>query len=673
MIRKYSFGHPIETGAVVQDLHCEKDKPRTGKIRIDEKGFTYIRPLEKETAIYGLGETVRGINKRGWQYVSENEDQSFHMEDVRSLYSAHNFILLSDSEPLGLFFDYSGRISFDTGYTRADRLIVSCEHADLCLYEITGESLREICRTFRKMTGRSYIAPKWALGYGQSRWGYEREEDFRKVVDGYRKNHIPLDAVYMDIDYMKAYKDFTIDQEKFPDFKRFVSEMKEKKIHLVPIIDAGIKQEEGYDVCEEGLEMRYFCTDREGRPFDTACWPGLTYHPDFLNAKTREWFGNKYRILTDLGIDGFWNDMNEPSVFYTKRTMEEVRKKMRKFLSKPAKETAFFELAGLTEEFSSPEIYKDFYHDMDGTRICHDRVHNLYGYMMTRAAGEAFEKISPDKRILIFSRSSYIGMHRYGGIWQGDNKSWWSHLLLNIQMTASLNMCGFLYTGADLGGFGSDTGRDLLLRWLAFGVFTPLMRNHSAFNTRNQECYNFENPEDFAHVIGVRYRLLPYLYSEYVKAALKDDMYFRPLAFDYPMDRMACGIEDQLMLGEGLMVTPIYTQNADGRYVYLPEEMLFVKFIPSGEIETKRMEKGIHYIHVELNEVPLFIRKNHFLPLAAAAECVDDLDEEDLTLLGWITEKSEYLLYHDDGYTRDYETPDHYRILTMDTEDAGGI
>lgn len=270
MIRKYSFGHPIETGAVVQDLHCEKDKPRTGKIRIDEKGFTYIRPLEKETAIYGLGETVRGINKRGWQYVSENEDQSFHMEDVRSLYSAHNFILLSDSEPLGLFFDYSGRISFDTGYTRADRLIVSCEHADLCLYEITGESLREICRTFRKMTGRSYIAPKWALGYGQSRWGYEREEDFRKVVDGYRKNHIPLDAVYMDIDYMEAYKDFTIDQEKFPDFKRFVSEMKEKKIHLVPIIDAGIKQEEGYDVCEEGLEMGYFCTDREGRPFDTA-------------------------------------------------------------------------------------------------------------------------------------------------------------------------------------------------------------------------------------------------------------------------------------------------------------------------------------------------------------------------------------------------------------------
>ena len=666
MIRKYRFGVPVETEAVVQDLPCRKEMPESGRVLTDEEGFTYIRALEKETAIYGLGETVRGINKRGWVYVSENEDRSFHLEDARSLYSAHNFLLLSGPEPLGLFFDYPGRISFDAGFTKKDILTVSCDHADLYLYEITGESLKEICRTFRKMTGRSYIAPKWAMGFGQSRWGYKNEKDFRQVVKGYRENHIPLDAVYMDIDYMDAYKDFTVDQEKFPDLGSFVSEMKDQKVHLVPIIDAGIKQEEGYDVCMEGLEKGFFCTDREGKPFDTACWPGLTYHPDFLNAKAREWFGNKYRVLMDLGIDGFWNDMNEPSIFFTKRTMEEARKKMREFLAKPAGDTPFFELAELAGQLSSSEVHKDFYHDMNGTRIRHDRVHNLYGYMMTRAAGEAFERISPDRRILIFSRSSYIGMHRYGGIWQGDNKSWWSHLLLNIQMTASLNMCGFLYTGADLGGFGSDTGRDLLLRWLAFGVFTPLMRNHSAIHTRDQECYQFEDPEDFAHVIGVRYRLLPYLYSEYVKAALNDEMYFRPLAFDYPDDPMACDVEDQLMLGEGLMAAPVYVQNAAGRYVYLPEDMLFVKFLPSGEMETQRMEKGVHYIHVELNEVPLFIRKDHFLPLAEAAECVEDLDEDNLTMLGWITKKTEYLLYHDDGYTRNLDVPEHYRLLSME-------
>ena len=157
---------------------------------------------------------------------------------------------------------------------------------------------------------------------------------------------------------------------------------------------------------------------------------------------------------------------------------------------------------------------------MNGEKIRHDRVHNLFGYNMTRAAGEAFERLEPDKRILMFSRSSYVGMHRYGGIWQGDNKSWWSHILLNLKMMPSLNMCGFLYTGADLGGFGADTTEDLVLRWLELGIFTPLMRNHSAMGTRVQEAYRFEKIDGFRHIIGMRYKLLPYLYSEYMKAVL---------------------------------------------------------------------------------------------------------------------------------------------------------
>lgn len=217
---------------------------------------------------------------------------------------------------------------------------------------------------------------------------------------------------------------------------------------------------------------------------------------------------------------------------------------------------------------------------------------------MTRSAGEAFERISPDKRILMFSRSSYIGMHRYGGIWTGDNCSWWSHILLNLKMMPSLNMCGFLYTGADLGGFGANTTRDLLLRWLALGVFTPLMRNHAALGTREQEPYQFEHIEDFRNVIGVRYRLVPYLYSEYMKAALNDDMYFKPLAFVYPDDKLARNTEDQLMIGNEIMIAPVYTQNAIGRYVYLPEEMMFVKFLGNGNMFQEILPKGIHYVEV---------------------------------------------------------------------------
>ncbi len=313
---------------------------------------------------------------------------------------------------------------------------------------------------------------------------------------------------------------------------------------------------------------------------------------------------------------------------------------------------------------NSHEDYQRFYHNVNGEMIRHDKVHNLFGFNMTRAAGEAFERIDPDRRFLMFSRSSYVGMHRYGGIWTGDNKSWWSHILLNLKMMPSLNMCGFLYTGADLGGFGADTTRELLLRFLALGVFTPLMRNHSALGTREQECYQFENTEDFRHVIGVRYRLIPYIYSEYMKAALSDDLYFKPLAFVYPDDKMACRIEDQLMIGNEVMIAPVYEQNARGRYVYLPEEMKFVKFLPDGSISEEILLQGVHYVDIALNEVPLFIRKGHCIPLAEPAECVDVIDTQSLTMVGY--QGSEYVLYDDDGIHKDYENEENYKTLNME-------
>ena len=628
--------------------------------------------MDKDDIVYGLGEANRGINKRGYCYVSNCSDDPNHTEDKRSLYAAHNFIVISGKETFGLFFDYPSTLTFDIGYTRMDTLTVSCENADLNLYVIDGESPYDIVKQFRHIIGRSYIPPKFAFGFGQSRWGYKTKEDFRKVAAGYRENHIPLDMIYMDIDYMDSYKDFTLNEEFSDDFPGFVQEMKDQHIRLVPIIDAGVKIEDGYDVYEEGVENRYFCQREDGSDFVAAVWPGDTHLPDMLNADARKWFGGKYRFLTDQGIEGFWNDMNEPAIFYSREGLAEAKEMAREFAEGENEnwdgssgEGESIGVSQLGDKLSglanSPEDYRRFYHNFNGQKIRHDKVHNLYGYNMTRAAGEAFDRIDPDRRFLMFSRSSYIGMHRYGGIWTGDNKSWWSHILLNLKMMPSLNMCGFLYTGADLGGFGADTTRELLLRFLALGVFTPLMRNHSALGTREQECYQFEDMEDFRHVIGVRYRLLPYLYSEYMKAALNDDMYFKPLAFVYPDDRMASRIEDQLMLGNEIMIAPVYEQNGKGRYVYLPEEMKFVKFLPDGTISEKVLEAGIHYVDIALNEVPLFIRSGKCIPVADAAECVDEIDMSSLRMIGY--EGAEYVLYDDDGVHKDYENEKNYKTL----------
>lgn len=661
MIQKLIYGKPFETEAVTADITAVKGNPGFGTVSLEE-GFCYTYTLAADDVVYGLGEANRGINKRGYCYISNCTDMPHHTEDKRSLYGAHNFIIVAGEKNFGLFVDYPAKLTFDIGYTRMDTLKITCSDADLYLYVIEGENPYDIVKQFRKIIGRSYIPPKFAFGFGQSRWGYKTREDFREVAAGYRENHIPIDMIYMDIDYMQDYKDFTLNEKEFGDFPAFVQEMKDQNIRLVPIIDAGVKVEEGYSVYEEGVKNRYFCQREDGSDFVAAVWPGDTHFPDMLNSEARRWFGDHYRILTDQGIEGFWNDMNEPAIFYSTEGVEEAKTLMKQFLEDEKGEMSIHQVnEALTGLSNNPKDYAFFYHNADGQRIRHDKVHNLFGYNMTRAAGEAFERIDPDKRFLMFSRSSYIGMHRYGGIWTGDNKSWWSHILLNLKMMPSLNMCGFLYTGADLGGFGEDTTRDLLLRWLALGVFTPLMRDHTALGTRRQECWQFEDVEDFRHVIGVRYRLIPYLYSEYMKAALSDDMYFKPLAFEYPDDSFARQVEDQLMLGNEIMIAPVYTQNAKGRYVYLPEEMKFVKFMPDGTICEKVMEAGHHYVEVALNEVPLFIRKGKCIPVVKAAENVEALNTEDIKLIGY--ENAEYVLYEDDGMHKDYDDPSNVKVL----------
>lgn len=668
MIRRYRFGNPLNTEAVVKSIpYGEGSVPY---LMVSE-GDRITYRMEADTRIYGLGEQVRGINKRGWIYVSDCTDDPNHREDTHSLYAAHNFLVFAEKKPFGIFLDNPSRVTFDLGYTRQDTVVITADSWDMDLYVIDGESVMDIVHQFRGMIGRSYIPPKWAFGYGQSRWGYRCEEDIREVERRYREAGIPLDSIYLDIDYMERFKDFTLNHETFPEFPEFVKEMKEKHIHLVPIIDAGVKIEEGYPVYEEGVEKGYFCKDAEGNDFVAAVWPGRVHFPDMLNPEARRWFGHHYQFLLEQGIEGFWNDMNEPSIFYSEKRLEQVFDELESFRGKNQDLETHFRFKSLVMGLANnPEDYRSFYHNFngEGVPVRHDRVHNLYGYNMTRAAGEAFEELVPDRRILMFSRSSYIGMHRYGGIWQGDNLSWWSHLLLNVRMMPSLNMCGFLYTGADLGGFGADTTEDLMLRWLQFGLFTPLMRNHSALGTREQELYQFSNCEACGRMVKIRYSLLPYLYSEYMKAALRDDMMFRPLAFDYPEDAAAVQVEDQVMLGDALMLTPVYEQNRTGRYVYLPEDMMLVTMRSPEEYSVQELEKGHHYVNAAMDELIFFVRKNHVIPMAEGTGNVETMDFDSLSLLGYVTEGAEYELYDDDGNCRNYEDPEHFLKIVVSSD-----
>ena len=668
MIQRFSFGHPFPTQSVVLSLPAESGP--VPFLTPDGSGWRFT--LSEQAAVYGLGEMPRGINKRGWHYIANNTDESRHSEDKLSFYGAHNFLLVRDgSTCFGLFVDFPGKVYYDIGYTRHDLFSFHTETPDYDLYLLSGGNENAICKEFRTLIGRSYIPPRWAFGLAQSRWGYKTEEDVREVARQYKEHDLPLDMICMDIEYMQDYADFTVNKERFPDLTKLSADLKAQGIRLVPIIDAGVRVDPNDSTCTEGLEKGYFCKKADGTPFVAAVWPGKAYFADFLRPEVREWFGHKYKALTDCGIEGFWNDMNEPSLFYSPERLHAFLDDMAALREKDNIEQEEFFLrvvGGAMGLMNSPADYASFYHEVDGQKVRHDQVHNLYGGSMTRAAGEAFADLRPGQRTLLYSRSSFIGSHRYGGIWLGDNNSSWAQLLANIQMMPSVQMCGFLYSGADLCGFSSDTTPDLALRWLEFGLLTPLMRNHSAVGTRMQEYYRFpEVLPAVRNMIRLRYALLPYLYSEFMKAALENTSYFRPLAFDYPDDPDAREVEDQLLLGEGLMAAPVYVQNAHGRHVYLPEPMKLLRLRAVDDYDEEILPAGHHYIRCALDEMLLFLRPGHIIPVAQPANNTAELDDSSLTLWSFLPngESAEYRMYRDDGVTTEYEKKEHWKTLQI--------
>lgn len=716
MVKKYVFGTPYKTLSVVNEkdtecivvndndlnnqntvmpnpfnkveLTCDGGDYFHESLDVMEvqkyKGFKAVITLENNSKVYGLGLQMGSINKRGRVYRSFCTDDPVHSEDKQSLYGAHNFIVINNGngDTFGIFIDYPGPVVFDIGWTNTNELVIATENANLNIYYIKEETIQKVVHTFRTMIGKSYIPPFWAFGFMQSRWGYASKKDLIDVYENHKKHNLPLDAIFLDIDYMDGFRDFTYNKDAFDSddgengFSKCVKELLDKGIHVVPIIDAGIKAEKDFAVDREGVENNYYCKTIDGNDFLAAVWPGFSHFVDVTQDSSRKWFGNLCKkFLDDNNLSGFWLDMNEPAIFYSKDGVEEFGKKLVKWgaqcenpvgsdiLTWKIKDAVL----GVQNNLSD---YKSFYHKVPKTDagglaqsttqlncnlnekssgllnsendvfVRHDKIHNLYGYLLTRAVGEAINTCSgdPAKTPLLFSRASFIGSHRYGGIWTGDNCSWWSHILLCLQQLPALNMAGYLYTGCDLGGFGDNTNRELLLRFLALGIFTPLMRNHSALGTRRQECYNFGDTDDFRAILSLRYRLLPYLYDEYLWAANNYELYFRPLAFDYN-DSESQNCVDQLMLGRDIMIAPVYTPNATGRAVYLPCNMYQITCTlnngcVTGDGENILLNKGFHWVKCLPNEIVFFIKEDHKIPICNAACSTKSLDKTIVTYWG---------------------------------------
>lgn len=672
-ITQYIIGTPFDTGAVILHSNAPVDDcdriPHFGEELTETNNLRLTKSLSEDEKLYGLGEMLGGLNKRGRKYRCYNNDDPNHTPEKQNLYGSHPFMIFDGEETFGLFIDYPGEINIDAGFTNRSvcTIELTCSinnEVNVDIYLISGKTKSDIVHNFLTLIGSPFMPPKWAFGYQQSRWSYPTAEAVKDICAKFKELKIPCDAIYLDLDYMDDYKVFTTSQERFGDFAAFAQELLKDGFHLVPIIDPGVKVEEGYSIYEEAAKNNYFCKEYDyenkkssGDDFIAAVWPGRTAMPDFLNTKVRQWWADLYKQFCEAGVNAFWNDMNEPALFFTKRGLDDLYKCYDDVRSRTNPGLDFFDLKDKATGLSNNrEDYKRFCHNCDGLTQCHDDVHNLFGFNMVKASADGLKRHSHGQRYFLLSRSSYIGQHRYGAVWTGDNQSWWEHIIVHLRMIQSMNMCGFFFVGPDIPGFGCDADAELLIRWLQAGVFTPFLRNHAALFTRNQEPWAFDDRiTDIArNVIRFRYAILPYLYAEYHNCAENLKPLIEPLSFVFK-DHRCESIEDQFMFGHSVMAAPVHSQNAHGRSVLLPDcKWLAWRVTDYSSRDMQVFEPGTYFFDCSLDQFLLFIKEDSLFVTAAPGQNTADAPTE-LTVIGLVTHSAEFTYYDDDGTTYNFE------------------
>lgn len=656
----FSIGNPIETGAFVSSPSTWKWEdgcvpPGFEVIPHPKSGFIIKYALGNDDSIVGLGQHMGTVNCRGNTFRMFSSDCPVHIPSLRAMYGTHSFMIVLRDEPVGIFVDSPGEVVVDAGASNRNTLEITVANPDFYLTVISGKSPEEITSAYLRLVGTPFIPPRWAFGYHQSRWSYGDEKAVREIASKMEEHDIPCDVIHMDIHYMQDYKVFTVNREAFPDLPKLSSDLAEKGIRLISILDPGVKVEEGYSIYEEGKQKGFFCprTDGEGT-FVGAVWPGLSVFPDFFREEVRSWWGSLYTQLKQEGFAGFWNDMNEPSLFYTPGAFKEYAQEVHRFDSENEFSEQLANLIwdkGLTNRES---YYDEFAHNVDGNLVPNRQVHNLFGTLMTKATADAISAAEPAKRYFLLSRSSYPGMHRYAAVWTGDNHSWWEHFSLNIQMLISFNLSGFMFCGADTGGFSGDCTPEMLIRWTQLSAFSPFFRNHAALWARNQEPWAFDTEalSLSRSAIQLRYALLPYIYAEFVRAASLGTPFIRGLFLDFEEASYRLD-EDEFLCGSSLLVAPIVRPAVRGRTVYLPgTAWLKVKATSTGLTGEHIVSAGDSFVEAGLDEIPLYVKPGSLIAMAEPSKRTSTECPSRYRVIGFTDSCAECAILLDDGETR---------------------
>ncbi|MGB9796922.1 TIM-barrel domain-containing protein [Fervidobacterium gondwanense] len=609
---------------------------------------------------FGFGDKVGPMDRKGRKYIFWNTDNFTHHPTSDPLYKSFPFFIFVSKDlkkMYGCFTDYPGYMEIDLNSKNDGILTFKVLGEGFNQYIIEGKSIHEIVKEYLELTGDNIAFPIWAFGYQQSRWSYFNENEVFDIAKNFREKKIPCDVIYLDIDYMEKYKVFTWSKENFPNYKNMLEKLHKDGFKVVSILDPGVKVEKDYFAFEEGKD-KYFLKGKDRKDLEGAVWPGRVRFPDFRNAEVRRWWAKNAKKYLDDGIDGFWNDMNEIAIFATEGDLEEARERLRN-----AKLEDGINLAGTLGSIG--EIGRRGHGDdivhLDG--IEHWKVKNTYGFNMQRATSEMLQQ--ENRRPFLITRSAYSGIQRYGGVWTGDNHSWWEHILQETVRLNSLSLCGVFYSGCDVGGFGGDVNAELLIRFMQLGLFTPMFRNHSAIGTARQEPWQFgpEVEELLKNVIRWRYKLLPYIYTQYMLGILNRKPLIRPMFLDYAREE-AFNLEDQFIFGDSIIVAPIYRPNTQKRLVWLPKKAINIF---NGNVH----KAGWNIVETPIEHIPAFQIVNTAVPTMEPTEYVDMPKVKKISWRVFRTNQKSKVygyFYEDDGKTLDYLKGD-YNLKKVTIED----
>ena len=646
--------HPQYVVVRSEQIVCEIEK-ENGRLRFttpdgrvlsqDAEGVAWRGPevrwsrhLPPHERCYGLGERGSGLNLRGKRLALWNADPlpAYKPDDDPLYFSIPFYLGVRPEVAVGIFWDNPARGWVDLGAQSAETQTFFAETGELRFYLFAGARAEQVLQRYTELTGRMPLPPMWALGFHQSRWGYDSEQTFRDLAAEFRRRKLPCDALYFDIDYMDGYRVFTWDRKRFPLLPRLLAELEEQGFRSVAIINPGIKVDADYEVYQDGLKQDVFLKYPHGKPAIGPVWPGKCAFPDFTSAAVRAWWAGYVRTLMQAGFAGLWNDMNEPTVIT------------------------------LMPRTTLPDYVV---HDWDGLGRSHvGGGHNVYGMLMSRATREGMRKAAPEKRPFLLTRATYAGGQRYASSWTGDNAATWEHLRMNISMVLNLGLAGIAFTGADIGGFAGEADGELFTRWMQLGSMMPYFRAHTMAGTAPQEPWSYgERYEAIVRrYLELRYQILPYLYSAIAQSAQSGVPIVRPLFMADPSDPKLYDVQDAFLLGDSILVAPILEQGATQREVYLPRGVWY-------EFDTGKLTDGARTITAQapLERMPIYVRAGRVIPMWPVMQYVGERPLAEARLRVYAG-SGDTTLYEDAGEGLDYQRGDYrWSYFTCSFSTAG--